>query len=116
MQASMHLAASSTLLALATTSFAQTKTWVVDDVLGPGVDFIEVQPAVDAASAGDVILVRPGSFGGFALQGKGLVITADAGQKPVIGGPPIATRVEQVPAGEAVVLRGLQFQGELAFA
>lgn len=37
-------------------------TWVVDDDGGAGVDYTTIQAAADAASAGDTIEVRGGSY------------------------------------------------------
>src|SRR5262245_40285504 len=49
--------------------------------VGPGGDFSDIQPAIDAASDGDVILVDPGTYTTFRLN-KGVVIrSAAAGEK-----------------------------------
>ncbi|MEL6713921.1 MAG: hypothetical protein AAFP86_09115 [Planctomycetota bacterium] len=55
------LARLAALLALATPAIPQT-TWVVDAANGPGADFTEVQPAIDASAPGDVVLVRAGRY------------------------------------------------------
>jgi len=60
---------------------ASAKTWIVDDDGGPGVDFTEIQPAIDAAASGDLILVRDGDYKGFHLT-KSLVLAADTGHRP----------------------------------
>lgn len=49
-------------------------TWIVDDGGGPGVDFVNIQDAVDAAVDGDVIEVRSGYYPGFTIDGKSLVV------------------------------------------
>jgi parallel beta-helix repeat protein len=49
------------LLACAGTAAGAT-TWVVDDDGGAGVDYTTIQAAVDAASAGDTIEVRGGTY------------------------------------------------------
>ena len=46
------------------------------DTSGSG-GFATVQAAVDAASDGDVILIRGGTYAGFTISGKSLVLQAD---------------------------------------
>ena len=57
-------------LLLASAMSAQGTVWTVD-FDGSG-DFDEIQPAVDAAADGDVILVAPGGYAPFRISGKGL--------------------------------------------
>ncbi|MHC4945954.1 MAG: hypothetical protein ACYTG7_23315 [Planctomycetota bacterium] len=38
----------------------QGQVWIVDDTIGPGVDFTTIPDAVNAAADGDVLLVRHG--------------------------------------------------------
>src|SRR5262245_15243003 len=45
--------------------------------VGPGGDFTDIQPAIDAALDGDVILVEPGTYTAFRLA-KGVVIRSAA--------------------------------------
>ncbi|MEW6747195.1 MAG: hypothetical protein AB1486_31055 [Planctomycetota bacterium] len=52
---------------------AEARTWLVG---GPGADFDQIEPAIDAASDGDLILVRPGIYEHFSLQAKGVMIRA----------------------------------------
>ena len=66
-------------LCLAAPAVAQQDVIVVDDDGGPGVDFVHLQPAVLAASDGDVLLVRPGTYGGASIFDKALTIVADTG-------------------------------------
>lgn len=54
-------------------------TIVVDAAGGPGADFTEIGPAVSAAADGDLLLVRPGTYRGFFVSGKGLTIQGEAG-------------------------------------
>ena len=54
---------------------ASSKTWIVDDDGGPGVDFTDIQPAIDAAAPGDLIVVRNGDYNGFILF-KDLILAA----------------------------------------
>jgi hypothetical protein len=99
--------------ALAPVSTAQFQVHTVDS-LGPA-DFAQLQPAIDAASAGDLILVAPGGYEPAVLDGKGLAIVASGGFPVVIdttgtfGVPitdPILT-VRNVPADQACLISGL---------
>jgi hypothetical protein len=52
--------------------------WIVDDDAGPGVDFADLPAAIAAAADGDTLVVFPGAYSGFALNGKALrVVAAD---------------------------------------
>lgn len=59
--------------------------WVVDAAGGPGHDFTTIQPAVDAASDGDLILVREGTYygdffggtGSFAVDAKSITLQGE---------------------------------------
>jgi hypothetical protein len=68
--------AAALLCALAPSAFANT--YVVDDDGGPGVDFTNIPAAIAAASPGDVLLVRPGTYSSFTLT-KGLSILGESG-------------------------------------
>ena len=80
----------------------QSQVLVVDDSGGPGVDFTDLPPAIAAASPGDVLLVRAGSYSK-PIVNKGLSIHADQGAVVTVAG----LRVESIPAGERVTLSGL---------
>lgn len=90
------------LFALAPQTIADT--FVIDDNGGPGVDFTAIQPAIDAASPGDVLLVRPGSYGWITLT-KGLSIL---GEPNVFFGGGV---VHDIPANEIAVLSDLRPSG-----
>ncbi len=93
---------------------AQQNVWVVDAVGAAGFDFTEIQPAVDAADDGDVILIKGRlnhEYAGFTVAARSLVI---AGQEddltpalvlapPVIG--PIIIR--DLAADQRVLLSGV---------
>ena len=86
--------------------------WIVDADGDPGADFTSIQAAVDAAGAGDTVFVRSGSYAGVHVDGKPLHIVGAPdfdGAEPVLhlgaGGPLLL--IENVPAGEEVVVRGL---------
>lgn len=66
------------LLALVLPGKAAVSTWIVEDNGGPGVDFTQIQTAIDAAAPGDTLLVMPGNYTGFSLR-KGMRIL---GQPP----------------------------------
>lgn len=94
-------------------SAAAQQVFVVAPTPGPGVFATHLQPAVDAAADGDVILVRPSppfglGYPGFDVLGKSVVITSDGtGSVRIDAG----VRVSGVPAGKSVVLRGLSLAG-----
>lgn len=98
------------LIALSVAAFAPqhgSSTWTVGV---PGTaQFTQIQPAINAAAPGDVILVGPGSFNPFLLD-KGLTIVG-AGNAPGPSATSIglgylqpSSRVMAVPAGQRVVL------------
>jgi pectin methylesterase-like acyl-CoA thioesterase len=66
--------------------------------------FTSVQAAVDAASDGDTVLVRSGSYPGFVIQDKEVDVIADLGGIVSIDSP---IRVQSLAAGRALFLRGL---------
>lgn len=79
--------------------------WTVDDDGGAGTDFVDLQQAIDAASDGDVLLVRPGLYDGFEIAGKGVSVLADVeGTVVCLGG----ALVRNVPANSTVALRGIR--------
>jgi hypothetical protein len=88
---------------------AQT-VWTVE----PGGALDQIQAAVDVASDGDVILVRPGEYATFDVVGKSLVIQADPNASvlhfvllPLVGTPDFALDVRDIAAGQSLVIRGL---------
>ncbi|QDU67914.1 hypothetical protein [Engelhardtia mirabilis] len=99
------------VLVLASTAGAQS-VWTVDDDPGAGVDFSEVQAAVDAAAIGDLVLVREGVYLPFSIDGKGLSVVGDGPGVKLIQGPPQAggTSITNLPVGQLVLLRGLRLQ------
>jgi hypothetical protein len=80
---------------------ALATTWIVDASGGPGSQFTDIGAAINAASPGDVILVLPGTYPGFATS-KGLAIIGQGsvivnGQAAIVG----------VPSGERTALIAL---------
>ena len=91
--------------ALGTRTATQPKRlWTVSPAAGEA-DFTSIQEAIDVAGSGDAILLLDDgadSYDGFTIAGKGLAIFAEAISTTVSG--PVVVR--DVPASEAVVLRG----------
>ncbi len=86
------------LCAPAITAPAQ-QTWIVDSQNRPGTQFTDIQPAVDAATPGDRIVVRDGSYS-TATVGKGVWIDGQPGaviSTPLVGP---ALVVSNLPAGQ----------------
>lgn len=80
-------------------------TWVVDDTGGAGVDFLDIQPAVDVAVSGDLILVHPGTYGAFAL-GSGVTIFGTGASTPRVTGQSV---VAGVPGTTRAALHRMRF-------
>lgn len=96
----------------------EARVWIVDSAGGG--DFLDLPPAVAAARSGDLIAVRESgsTYGGFTTS-KGLTIVGMAGPVPTCGfsgpgRPCVGGRVlvEDLPAGEELVLRGLNLNGQ----
>ncbi len=88
--------------------------WVVDDNGGPGVDFIDIQPAIADAANVDILLVKAGTYSPFTLTGKGLRILGDGAQVTKVGGNPPGTALPTVvssgPSASFVFIEGLHFR------
>jgi hypothetical protein len=80
------------------------RAWVVAPSPGPGVDFTTIQAAIDAASDGDTVLVRAGTYDSFAVDGKALVVAADGG--PIALNTSAAIGVANIAVNQSVVVRG----------
>ena len=104
-------------LFLASLASAQT-VHTVDDGGGAGVDFIEIQDAVNGAAEGDVILVRTGNYDPVVVSGKSLTIQAEFGSMVRLVDPCNCTvsgfpmlEVRDLAAGQEVFIRGLVVGG-----
>lgn len=94
-------------------AFAQ-RTWVVDWQSGPGADFSDIQPAVDAASVGDTVLVRANTlipaYGDVSIT-KGINIIGEGGNWGVVPSLPgvwvSGLEVRDLPANETVTISGV---------
>lgn len=80
---------------------AQT-VWKVDPT-GAGGAFTHPQLAINAASAGDTILIAPASYAGPTLVDRAVALIADGGTAQLDGN----FAVVNVPAGGSVLLQGL---------
>lgn len=97
--------------ALTTPAFAQS-VHVVDDDPGPGVDFRDIQEAIDAASDGDLVLVKDGDYTPFHVNAKGLQIVGEVGERVVVDASPgdMTTSLTNLGANQELFVRGLIFQ------
>jgi hypothetical protein len=101
------LASAVALMCFTSTNLTAQRTWVVDVFGGPGAHFTEVQPAIDTATPGDIILVRPGAtafYQGFVVS-KGLTITTESRGWWLRINPDIVVR--GLPRGQTVMLKHL---------
>ena len=95
------------LLAASPLALAQTPALlIVDDTPSPGAQFDSIDAAIDVASAGDVILVREGTYAGFTLDVPATVV-ADTGVPVLLEG---TTEVRGIPAGSVASVIGFTFQ------
>ena len=100
------LVSSSLVLFLAVRAGAQV-VHVVDASNGPGTEFTDLDSAASAAADGDILLVRTGQYFATIVQAKSLVIQADTGANVRVD----EITVRDLPAGGAVVVRGLTIDG-----
>ena len=97
--------------ALATQSWAQSRVWIVDG--DGGADFLDIQSAVNAASDGDTILVRPrlsaptAPYADFDVVNKALHITSVQGMTARIQ----SVRLDSLSAGKLFALSNLEILG-----
>ena len=101
-QRSLRLAITCATVLLPLSAARATDVWVVDQ--GGGGDFTTIQAAVHVAADGDTVLVRAGSYAGFAVNAKGVAGVADAGAFVALQG---SIQVENLPTGSVVHLAGL---------
>ncbi len=85
------------------------QVWIVDPSSGSG--FTDVQPAIDAARDGDLILIRSGHYAPFTVRAKSLRVLADAGASVEIYGT--VTVRDLAPSG-VVLLGGIEMDGSYA--
>ena len=83
-------------------SAAAANTLLVDDDGGPGVDFTDLPPAIQAAQDGDLIFVRAGAYSATTIAGKRLTLIAEAGARASL------IEVHSVTTAKPVVIVGLE--------
>lgn len=104
---STRMASTTAALAVLFCGSASAGNVITVDDSGPA-DFALIQPAVDAAIDGDTILVKPGNYSGFTVDGKALTIIGDVGALPVVAGQ---IRVKNTANGSTVVIARLKATG-----
>lgn len=92
------------LALVAAPAFAQ-RTWVIDAANGAGTDFTDLPPAVAAATAGDLLSVRQGTYTGFATN-KGLRIVSLQPSTLTWNNGGVQMTVANLPAGETFSMHG----------
>lgn len=80
---------------------------IVVDAAGGGA-FTQIQPAVDAALEGDTILVKPGGYSGFTVDGKALTVIGDAGPVANVAGK---VWIRNLALGQTLTLARMIVQG-----
>lgn len=106
-----------TLPILAATTPAQT-VFVVDDAPGPGVDFTDLQAAVDAAGPSDLIDVRSGLYGNVTIDKQVTILGEADGLLPGVEPRTLIGEltIQNVGAAEQVLITDLEvlrFSAEL---
>lgn len=87
-------------------AMGRTRLFVVDDTPSPCRFSDQIQAAVNAASDGDVVLVKGGAYSGviasFVIDGKALCVIGE-------DSPTANFHVKNLPAGKSVVVRGFRW-------
>jgi len=99
------------LAPLALACAAHATEFVVDDNGGPGVDFTTIQAAIDVAQPGDHVRVRSGTYAGFVIDGKWIVVAEEPGADAWITGRVV---VRNVPITGGVQCIGLRIEPSIA--
>lgn len=105
---SIYLAAARpALVALLALSAPAQSVWIVDSANGPGTHFQDLPTAIAAASNGDVLRIRPGTYAAFTLARKGLrIFGAGAGQVTIDGNRPVV--IGPTSAGQSIWIEGVR--------
>lgn len=99
------LALAGLLISLSASPALAGQTWWIDDSGGPGIDFTEIQPAIDAAGGGDLLVVHPGTYAGFTLSKNVTILGFEASDTSVVNGP---VTISGLPGPTRAVLTGLR--------
>ena len=94
-------------VALTPCSLALGDVLWVDDDGGVGIDYTDIQPAIDAAQAGDVLVVAPGDYGGFDLDIGLTIMNSSADQSAHVLGH---ATISNVASPTGAVLTGLRME------
>lgn len=82
---------------------------VIGPAGGPGVEFSNVQAAIDAAADGDILLFRDGIYSFANLGAKSLTLVADVGAAPKVTAP-----IRSEGAVGRILLKGIKVWGDPA--
>jgi len=97
------------LLALGAAALLSAPLSAGDLFVGPSAAFQEIQPAIDAASAGDVIHVAPGAYDVFTLTKPLAIVGAGSAQVVVRDDDgALGVSVAGIPAGGEATLSGFE--------
>ena len=113
-----HTTSPALLASLIVASLADVGTtgvFVVDDGGGPGVFSTTIQPAIDAAAAGDTVLVKAGDYPEFTIVQKGLSVLVEHGETAVIrynASPGVEIR--HTPSTQPTLVRGFEIKRSLS--
>src|SRR5687767_13350498 len=85
--------------------------WIVDAANGPGTNFTSLPAAVAAASSGDTLIVRQGTYATFTVGGKALTMRgAGTGATIVMAAASWnQTVISGVPPGQSFYVSGMAF-------
>jgi hypothetical protein len=107
------------VLSIAATRVSAQRVWIVDRSNGPGADFTDLPPALEAAADGDTIVVRQGVYANavtsrsVTLLGVGTPMLSTTSVGP--SGEQRALLVHGLPAGGTFSMRGFRLnQGAAA--
>ena len=75
--------------------------------LGTGGAFVDIQPAIDAANEGDLVLVATGNYSAFVVDGKSIRIAADSDSQPIV----VNFQVVSLAADQLVDVHGISCSG-----
>lgn len=84
---------------------AAAQVLVVDDDGGPGVDYVELQDAIDAAGPGATVLVKGGTYSPILIDGVSVTVVADHASVTVSG----QSAIQNLSGNQSVVLNGIAF-------
>lgn len=108
-----HLLVAGCVLVFGNAARAAGKVLVVKPTLGPGITHTSISGAVAAATDGDAILVKSGTYNWFMVDAKSLTIVADTGASVIVTGsdysPVPGFIISNLAATQNVVVRGIKF-------